>query len=107
MPVGGPHFSSVKKAREALKERAQEILDLQMTIIKAAIANGDFETAAKANQFLLEHIPAEDNQRLLDTNVDKQQIESKSGPNINIGFAIGGVSQKELPPIIEVTPKDD
>ncbi len=105
MPVGGPYFSSVKKAREALKERANELLDLQISIIKSALAEGDFETAAKANQFLLEHIPHEDGERLLDTTVDKQQIESKAGPMINIGFKIGGVAQKELTPTtIEVAP---
>jgi hypothetical protein len=110
MPIGGPHFSSVKKAREALKERANELLDIQIAIIKGAMSKGDYETAAKANQFLMEHIPDEDGTRMIDQSVDKpKQLEAKLGPSINIGFAIGGINQpKELPPaVIEAEPVPD
>ncbi len=106
MPVGGPAFSSVRKAREALKERAHELLDLQISIIKAALAEGDFETAAKANQFLIEHVPDEDGERMIDSSPDKKQIDSagsSKGPSITIGVAIGGLGQKQLDtPVIDV-----
>jgi hypothetical protein len=106
MPIGGKSFSSVRKARAALQERANEILDLQIRIIKEAITAGDFETAAKANQFLLEHIPADEGERVLDISIDKpKQVESgPKGPLIQIGVAIGGISPtKALPEVIDVT----
>lgn len=107
MPIGGPSFSSVRKAREAIRERAKELIDLQITIIKAALTNGDFETAAKANQFLLEHTTDEDDTPLLAPSVDKAKIESTGtkGPSIHIGgIIIGGLGEgaKSLPePSIE------
>lgn len=109
MPVGGPAFSSVRKAREALKEKAHELLLLQIAIIKGALNEGDFETAAKANQFLLEHIPAdEDGGKVLDVSVDKKQIEEGyKGPAVNVSFQLGGIpqSQPALPePAIEIIP---
>jgi hypothetical protein len=106
MPVGGNSFSAVRKARAALKERAQEFIDLQMRIIKESLSAGDYETAAKANQFMLEHIPADEGERVLDISVDKpKQVESgPKGPSIQIGVAIGGITPtKALPEVIDVT----
>ena len=96
MPIGGPAFSSVRKAREALKERANELLDLQLAIVKAAFAEGDFETASKANQFLIEHTPADDDgTRMIESGIDKvKQIEGSKGPAVTIGIAIGGLGKK-------------
>lgn len=103
MPIGGPAFSTVRKAREAIKARAHELLDLQIAIIKAALAEGDYETAAKANQFLMEHIPAEDGERMLETSVDKVNKDEQvyKGPMVNIGFQLGGIPATQ--PLIEQT----
>jgi hypothetical protein len=111
MPVGGPAFSSVRKARAALKEQAEEILREFRALLKQAAAAGDYETAAKGYIHLLEHMPAEEGEALLDGSIDKKQIESKtSGPAIQIGVQIGGLApQRTLPEpiIIDVQPSQD
>lgn len=111
MSVGGSSFSSVRKAKEALRARANEILDNYLAVIKQAAAAGDYETAVKGFQHLLDHMPDEDGERILDVSADKKQIEStkgNSGPTIQIGLQIGGL--KSLPPaidIIEIRPDAD
>lgn len=95
MPEGGPHFSSVKKAREALREKAFEIYEMQMAIIKAALAEGNFEVAMEANQFLMKHIKDEDGSSIISEDIDKQkQVDTTAkGPQITIGVAIGGLGK--------------
>lgn len=94
------YFPKVKEAREALKAKALELYELQLEIVKTALANGEFEVAAKANQWLIEHMPAEDGTKMIDTSIDTNKIVEKgpTGPMINIGFQLGGINQtKELP----------
>ena len=105
--IGGRAFSSVRKAREALKERAFELLDGYIAVIKQAAASGDYETATKGYQYLLEHMPEEDGQRMIEISVDKPvQVEAPKGPTIQIGFQLGGVNEpKQIEaPAIEVVP---
>lgn len=103
------YFGTVQKARAALAEKAQELLDLQTEIAKQALAAANFAEANKAVQFLLEHMPKDDDGiTLLDPSVDSKGQNNKSTqlPTINIGFALGGVRQpKELPAVevIDVT----
>lgn len=110
--AGMKYFSRVKEAREVLKNKAADILEMQIAIIQLAIAKGDFETAAKANQFLLEHMPEEDGERMIEISVDKpKQVEKGSGPHIQIGFALGGIPASqgalpEAPVTIDVTPTE-
>jgi hypothetical protein len=113
-PPGVPRspFPKVAAAREALKAKALEIYEMQMLIIKEALAAQDFKVAADANQFLMEHMPAdEDGTRLLGAGVDVRAAETKpTGPTINIGFALGGIpDQKALPAVkvIDVEVKDE
>jgi hypothetical protein len=109
-PIGGRVFSTVKKARLALKAQANDSYALLVNIIKQAAASGDFETAAKYTAWLLEHTPDEDGERLLDISIDKpQQVERAAGPQIQIGFALGGVPQTQAKalPVIDVTTDDD
>lgn len=103
MTITKSYFPKVKEAREALKAKALEIYEMQMRIIQEAIAAGDYETAAKANQFLMEHLPDEDGVKVLDISIDKpKEVSEKSGPTIQIGFALGGMSQPTaLPPAID------
>jgi hypothetical protein len=98
MPIGGPAFSSVRKARALLKERAEELLNKYIKIVDQAAAAGDFETAQKGIQWLVDHIPSEDGERVFDISVDKIVQDSKtSGPAIQIGVVIGGMGQNALP----------
>jgi len=102
MPVGGQSFGSVRKAREVLKERAEEIVRMYFETWKQALASGDFETAQKCASDLAKHIPKdEDGLTVFDIDVDKpKQVESKqSGPGIVIGVQIGGLNQKALPEV--------
>lgn len=77
-------------------------------MIGMAAAQGEYEAALKAQQWLVEHIPDEDGTKLLGPSVDKQQqVESgPKGPLIQIGIMQSGVGKPaELPAItIEATP---
>ena len=109
MAVGGPAFSSVRRARELLREKSIEIYEKYEKLAAMAASNGDFETAEKIYRYLLDHTTDEDGTSLLSPGVDvkaKQLTESApKGPSITIGVAIGGLGQKSLPeaaPVIEV-----
>ena len=105
MQVGGTYFkSSVKRAREALKARANEILERYLKMIDLAVAAEDFETANKAFMFLIEHMPKDELEAIIDESAAKpKQVEKGyGGPVINIGVKVGG-SAKELPATIEVS----
>ena len=105
-PVGGPAFSSVRKARAALKERANQILDSYLLLAKQAAAQGDFETSEKVLRFLMEHMPEEEGERIVDISIDKPKDSGPKqlGPAINIGVQIGGLNKaKELPAVEVIT----
>lgn len=106
------YFPKVKEARQVLADKAVEILETYVATIKAAQAAGDYEVAAQSLQWLMEHMPEDpEGTTLVDVSVDKvKAAELGGGPNIMIGFKIGGLPEaKALPePIIEVvavTPK--
>ena len=91
-PIGGPHFSSVRRARAAIRERAFELLSDYITVLKQAASAGDYETAVKGYQHLLEHMPDEDGEKMIDISIDKpKQVDKGSGPSIQIGFQLGGL----------------
>ncbi len=85
------YFPRVIEAREALMEKAMRFFELQEQIIVEALAAKAFETAAKANQFLIEHMPKEDGVSMIDSSVDNtKQVEGSKVPNIQIGVVLGG-----------------
>jgi len=100
------YFPKAKIAREELREKATELINLLIENAVEAKAAGEFETAAKSLQWLLEHMPSDDDgTKVIDTSVDKQAKTDSlpKGPNIQIGVAIGGIPQKaELPPATDV-----
>lgn len=100
--------AAVRKARERLMEEADQILKDFQSMIGMAAAQGEYEAALKAQQWLLEHIPAEEGQRVLDASIDKQQVsDGPRGPLIQIGIMQGGVSKpKELPPAVTIETLD-
>lgn len=106
-------FSKVYQAREALRDKADKILEEYLDVAVQAKEAGDYETAMKTLQWLLEHMPADEGGKaLVDTSIDKQKQIDKSGPTgpaIQIGIAIGGVgkAQKALPSVevVDVTAK--
>lgn len=105
------YFSKVKEARSALAAKALALFEGYEALIKEAIANQEFEVAAQGFQYLLDHMPKdEEGITLLDPSVDKVQKKvSGGGPTIKIGIAVGGLpNNKELPPaVIDITPEDD
>jgi hypothetical protein len=94
-------FSKVRIARELLKEKSEEILKEYLDVVQKAKDAGDYETAAKSLQWLIEHMPAdEEGGRLVEQSVDKKQEVVQTGPTgpaIQIGIQVGGVGQKQLP----------
>lgn len=109
-----PAFPRIAEVREMLKARAEELLNLQRRIIYEALANQDYETANDANQFLLKHLPPdEQGVHLLDHDIDKPKDTGKQlGPQISIGFALGGLPQPQQLPapkieVIDVSPEDE
>ena len=99
--VPSHHFPAVRKAREALKEQALEILDEYRSAIKMAIASGKYEEGLKAYQWLLDHIPNDKGTRIFDASSDKAvQSDGPKGPLIQIGFALGGVEPpRQITPV--------
>ena len=95
------YFSKVAIARQVLNEKAEELLNEYLDIVAKAKDAGDYETAAKAMQWLIDHMPADDDGgRLVEQSVDKkQQVVEKgpAGPAIQIGIQVGGTNQKALP----------
>ena len=109
--IGGNYFPSVKKARQRLMERADEIVTKYLKMIDTAIAAGEMEVANDAFQFLIEHMPREDGESIIAESAakPKQIVETgHKGPIIQIGMTIGGTSQpkSELQAaVIDVTPE--
>jgi hypothetical protein len=84
-------FSSVKAARQVLRDKAQELLDEYRAMIKLAAASGKFDEALKAQQWLLDHIPADEGERVFDPSTDRPAPAEaqSSGPTIQIvGLAL-------------------
>ncbi len=102
--------SSVRKARARLQEEADKILKDFQSMIGMACAQGEYEAALKAQQWLLEHVPDEEGQRVIGPSVDKTQVidTGPKGPLIQIGIMQSGVGKlTEAPAItIEATPVD-
>jgi hypothetical protein len=103
----GAYFSRVREAREALKAKAEEIVGLQIEIVKRGLETGKLDVAASANQWLLEHMPEEEGVKVIDVSIDKpRQVEGHAAPSISIGFAIGGMKPQAAlpaPPKVEVS----
>ncbi len=105
------HFPKIREAREALKSEALDILRKYRENAEIAQQHGDYVIAKETYEFLLEHMPLDsDGEALLGPSIDKTKPEAKStnsGPQINIGFQLGGVATpKALPPstsVIDVT----
>jgi hypothetical protein len=90
--------AAVRHAREKLAAESEEIVERFKTAIGMAIAAGEYEAGLKAFQWLIEHLPAKDGQKILDPGIDKQQVESgPRGPLIQIGIVQGGIAKKALP----------
>ena len=107
-----PHFSRVKEAREALQQKASKWAEAYDKIIEGAMKRGDMETAMKAVQWAFEHMPKEaDGTSVIDQSVDKPKVsDGYSGPRIQIGLALGGLTHQEaLPParveVIDLEPE--
>lgn len=100
-------FPRVREAREALRAKAMEIYETQMRIVAEALAAQEYEVAAKANQFLMAHLPPDsDGTRLIDADIDAPGRPGRDamGPSIQIGFQLGGMTAppKALPTVIEL-----
>lgn len=107
MTEGGNYFPRVKEAREALRARALDLFNKHMKLIDMAMAAGDFETANKALQFLEEHMPSQDGERMIEESVDKVSTEKLgSGPQVQIALVVGGLEPKQIasPEVITVEP---
>lgn len=111
IPVGGGYFSTVKKAKEAIKANSHANYEKLLKIIDMAASAGDFETAARYCWMIIEHTPADENgERMIEESASKpKQLEKgPGGPVIQIGVRVGGINEpaKELPAptVIEVKP---
>lgn len=105
-PIGGNYFPSVKKARAILMQRADEILSKYIVMIDMAVSAGDFETANKAYQFLIEHMPKEEGEAIISESAAKPRVveSGNRGPIIQIGVKVGGTF-KELPEPVTIDVK--
>jgi hypothetical protein len=93
------YFPRVQEAREALAEKARDILEDYLKVVKAAQDAGDYQVAAESLQWLMEHMPTSPEERgMLDGSVDKvKAIDSgPKAPTINIGIKLGGGTTEKL-----------
>ncbi len=94
------YFTKVKVARDLLRAKAEEILNQYLDNIKKMQDLGDYAGAAKSLQWLIEHMPSEDDgTRAVDGSVDKsvQQVAEKpTGPAIQIGIQVGGITPRAI-----------
>lgn len=102
MSKGHPHqmFSKVHAARKLLLERAEEIITEYLEVARLAKEDGQYEEAYKALQWLIEHMPSDAGERMVESSVDKKQevVEKDTRPAIQIGISLGGITKKkELP----------
>lgn len=106
-------FSKVSAAREVLRNRAEELINEYIDIAKQAKAAGDYESAYKALQWLIEHAPRDEaGTSIVDRSPDKEAAPQKTigdgGPKIQIGIALGGVTQAQKAlPRVEVIEADE
>lgn len=94
------YFPRVTEARNFLRDKAKDLLELQIKLIMEAAASGEYESATKANQWLIEHLPAgDDGVRVIDTSASKPKeiAQGTVGPTVNIGIAFGGIQASEAP----------
>lgn len=110
-PQPKDYFPKVKEARDAIKAKALDLFELQLKLIMEAVNKGEIEAALDANQWLMEHMPNEDGDRMIDPSGAKAPKEVETGPKgptIQIGIALGGVGTKQLPSanIIDITPDE-
>lgn len=92
------YFPKVKEAREYLLEKAKARIELQDQLIHEAAAAGEFEAALKANQWVIEHTPAnEDGLRVIDPSASKPKEvgPGQSGPVVQIGIKFGGLGEQK------------
>lgn len=96
----------IKSAREALAQNAQRYVQVHADVVETALANGDAKSlavAASASQWAMERI-AEGPDRVVDS---PKQAGTLTQPSIQIGIALGGVRQSELPALPAVTELPD
>lgn len=103
-PIKPKAFSTLKLARELLRQRATEFIDKYMQIVEEARVAGDYESAYRALQWLIDHVPADaDGERMVERSTDKDPSgggnEGSGGPQISVGIMLGGLTPqvKQLP----------
>lgn len=92
-------FSKVKVARDVLRARAEQIINEYMDIAAKAKDAGDYKTASKTLQWLIEHMPSDDEgTKVIDASVDKEKtvIASQAPPPVQIGIVVGGAAPKQI-----------
>lgn len=93
------YFPKVKEARELLRERSLDLYLKYEHIIDMAIEKGELDVAAEHVKWLIEHMPAQDGERMIDSSAAKpKEIQGQLGPSIQIGIALGPAKVRELPP---------
>lgn len=88
------YFPKVREARAKLLEQADKLIAKYWDLINAAEEAGQFDVAMKHVQWLIEHTRDDDGKTIVSSSVDKEEGDGrkgKSGPTINLGFAIGGI----------------
>ena len=104
------HFPRIREARELLLAQAEELIKLKLKIAKEALDARNYDAANDAVNFLLLHMPSVEGKTVIDQDIDKPKLDTKTSiPVINIGVALGGINKpKELPISIKVidTEKD-
>lgn len=96
------YFPKVKEAREALAQKALDLFEGYLKLIQEAQAAQKFEVAAKGYEFLMSHMPKDDDGvTMIDSNIDKGPSSGtgEGGLTVQIGIALATPKVKgALPP---------
>ena len=91
-------------------ERADEILEKYLKVIDLMVVAEQFEVANDAFQYLIEHMPKEGGQAIIDESAAKPKAISDDGPRgpvIQIGVKVGGSEKPALPEAVTIDVKPE
>jgi hypothetical protein len=81
---------AIREAREELQQRAGKYIAIHLEAAEQALASGDYDTARKAAEYILDRLSARDESGRIERIIDKED-DQRQLPEIKIGIALGGL----------------
>lgn len=84
---------AVDAAQNTLQQNARRYVDIHLLATEAALEAGEHDTARKAAEFAMKSITAKREDGSTARIIDPETTEPRSGPQVKIGIALGGMSR--------------